>query len=60
MKKKKLNKKNSFFEISNSSWTPSLEKLSPIYRDPTQRSTTSVAPPSTLIRPNYEGNNKII
>ena len=34
--------------------TPALKKA-PAFKVPTNRSATSVAPPSTLSRPNYEG-----
>jgi hypothetical protein len=47
---------NDFFEISQQSWTLQLEDKQPIYRNPAERSAMSVAPPSTLSRPNYEGN----
>lgn len=46
---------NDFFEISQKAWTPSLETIQPIYRNPEERCVHSVAPPSSLSRPNYEG-----
>jgi len=45
---------NDFFELSQKNWTCSLENITPEYRNPEQRSVHSVAPPSSLSRPNYE------
>lgn len=45
---------NDFFEISKNAWTPSLDTVTPVYRNPNERNLHSVAPPSSLSRPNYE------
>jgi hypothetical protein len=46
---------NDFFEISQKAWTASTDSLGSLkYRNPEERSHLSVAPPSSLSRPNYE------
>lgn len=51
----KFSEKTDFFEISQQAWTPQLEEVQHVYRNPSERSVMCVAPPSTLSRPNYEG-----
>ena len=45
------------FNTSRIAFTPSLNKALPAYRNPVERSAQIVAPPSTIVRPNYEGKN---
>jgi hypothetical protein len=43
------------FEISCDSFTPKLETVETVqYKDPSHRSKEAIAPPSSLVRPNYE------
>jgi len=43
-----------FFEIPNHAWTTKLSENTPAYRVPEERSLHSVAPASSISRPNYE------
>jgi hypothetical protein len=46
------------FNTTKAGLTPSINRLAPQYRNPEERSTQAqaVAPPSSISRPNYEGN----
>lgn len=44
------------FNTSNHALTPVLSHVLPVYKNPEERTANSVAPPSTISRPNYEGN----
>lgn len=54
LKAVKFSEKTDFFEISQQAWTPQLEEIQHVYRNPSERPAMCVAPPSTLSRPNYE------
>ena len=43
------------FNITKVALTPSVHKINPEYRVPEERSAQSVAPESSISKPNYEG-----
>lgn len=48
------------YSVSTKGWTPALDEIKPTYRQPEERQVHCVAPPSTLSRPNHEGELRLV